>query len=316
MTLRFGIEHMQASLLMQHVSSPQNRRTPSTGGPPDQYELDIDVASLAVQLADLGFNLMELNPDLTVFFPHCYDLPALKRLGDLKNKRHLEYTVHLPLWSLEPATPMQAVREGSVDTLVDAVLRVAPLEPEVYVVHATGALAAEFARMRALENVRPLVLGLLVAQARRSMQQLLERTGLQPRRVAIETIEFPFDLTLALAEEFDLSMCLDAGHVVAGYTTGVTLEDALQRALPRLAEVHLHDAYRRVGPDGSLRVADHLALGNGDVPLGPFLDGLESAGFAGPIILELTIEEAQASLEVIRALRPELVMPRREIGAA
>ena len=309
MTLRFGIEHMQASLLMQHASARQSHRTTSLGGASDPHELDVDVASLASQLADLGFRLMELNPDLTIFFPHCYDLPALKRLAELKNRRHLEYTVHLPLWSLEPSTPMQAVRDGSVDTLVDAVLRVAPLEPEIHVLHATGALAAEFARMRALENARSLVLGLLVTQARRSIEQLLERTGLRPRNLAIETIEFPFDLTLGLAEEFDLSVCLDAGHVVAGYTTGVTLEEAMQRVLPRLGEVHLHDAYRRVGPDGSVRVADHLPLGSGDLPLGPFLDGLANAGFSGPIILELTVEEAQTSLEAIRSVKPELLAP-------
>jgi len=307
MTLRFGIEHMQASLLMQHYRAPGIQRTPSLGGDSEAHGLDVDVAALAAQLADLGFRLMELNPDLTIFFPHCYDLPALRRLGDLKHQRNLEYTVHLPLWSLEPSTPMQAVREGSVDTLVDAVLRVAPLEPEIYVLHATGALAAEFARMRALEKVRPMVLGLFVAQAQRSIQQLLERTGLRPRQVAIETIEFPFDLTIALAEEFDLSVCLDAGHIVAGYTTGVTLEEALQRVLPRLGEVHLHDAYRTVGPEGSVHVADHLALGNGEVPVGPFLDGLADAGFSGPIILELTVEEARDSLAAMRALRPGLV---------
>ena len=180
----------------------------------------------------------------------------------------------------------------------------APLEPEVYVLHATGALAAEFSRMKALEAMRPLVLQLFVAQAQRSIDQLLERTGLPPRRVAVETIEFPFDLTLDLAEAFDLSMCLDVGHVVAGYTTGVTLFEALEQMLPRLAEVHLHDAYCRELPNGVVQVADHLPLSAGEVPIGDFLDRLAASGFSGPIIFELTIEEAMASLEAIRALRP------------
>ena len=75
-------------------------------------------------------------------------------------------------------------REGSLDTLVDAVLRLAPLEPEVYVLHATGALAAEFSRMKALETVRPLVMSLFAAQACVSIEQLLRpwgRAALAPR---------------------------------------------------------------------------------------------------------------------------------------
>jgi len=40
----------------------------------------VDVAAQVEQIADLGFDLIELNTDLTIFFPHCYDLPALERL--------------------------------------------------------------------------------------------------------------------------------------------------------------------------------------------------------------------------------------------
>lgn len=307
--MRFGIEQMQASLLIQHVRTlmAAAKQPPAQALATMPMRLDVDVAAQVAQLADLGFHLIELNPDLTIFFPQCYNLAAIERLRRLKEERQLSYTVHLPLWSLEPSTPMQMVREGSVDTLVDAVLRLAPLEPEVYVLHATGALAAEFSRMKALEAMRPLVMGLFATQARRSIEQLLERTGLPSRLIAVETVEFPFDLTLGLAEAFDLSMCLDTGHVLAGYTAGVSLLEALEQCLPRLAEVHLHDAYHRQSPDGTVRIADHLPLGAGDLPLGNFLDKLAGSGFSGPVIFELTIEEATASLEAIRKLRPAFV---------
>jgi sugar phosphate isomerase/epimerase len=304
--MRFGIEQMQVGLLTQHARA----LLPASGTIDLQAlhmalpHITVDVAAQVGYLADLGFTLIELNPELSIFFPNCYNLETIDRLGRLKAERRLSYTVHLPLWSLEPSTPVQTVRRGSVDTLVDAVLRLEPLGPEVYVLHATGALAAEFSRMKALEGMRSLVLQLFVAQSQRSIQELLERTGLPPRRVAVETIEFPFDLTLGLAQHFDLSMCLDVGHVVAGYTTGVTLFEALEETLPRLAEVHLHDAYRHELPGGIVQVADHMPLGAGEVPVGDLLDRLAAAGFSGPVIFELTIEEAQASLETIRALRP------------
>jgi len=300
--LRFGIELMQPDLLMEQALGPTG---PSAEIKP--LKLELDVASVVERLADLGFSLIELNPDLRVFFPQSLNLPAVERLQALKESRGLSYTIHLPLWSVEPSTPVQPVRQGSVDALVDGVLRMAPLEPEVYVLHATGALAAEFGRMKALEPVRPLVMGLFQEQARQSVKTLLDRTGLPSRQLAVETIEFPLELTLELAEEFDLSVCLDTGHVLAGYSGDVTLEEALERTLPRLAEVHLHDAYRRPAPDGSVRVADHLPLGEGDLRMEWFLGQLDRAGFTGPVIFELTIEEAHSSLKVIRARCPELI---------
>lgn len=302
--MRFGIEQMQPSLLMRHV-----RAAMDASQQVNVTSLDVDVAAQVQHLANLGFNLIELNPDLAIFFPRCYNLPTIERLAEWKKHHQIEYTVHLPLWSLEPSTPVQMVRQGSVDTLVDAVLRLAPLEPEVYVLHATGPLAAEFTRMKAVEPMRPLVLRLFAEQARRSIEELLGRTGLLSRHLAIETIEFPFDLTLQLAETLDLSLCLDTGHILAGYTTGVSLLEALHEMLPRLAEIHLHDGYRRELPGGAVQIADHLPLGAGELPWERFLDEVDQSGFSGPIIFELTVEEAQASLEAIRALRPRWVSP-------
>jgi len=300
--LRFGIELMQPQLLMEPALRAMARPAEAT-----QAGLSIDLAAAVEQLADLGFKVIELNPDLMLFYPRSFDLPAVDRLRALKQSRGLDYTLHLPLWSVEPSTPLQPVRQGSVDALVDAVLRTAPLEPEVYILHATGALAAEFSRMTAVEAVRPLVMNLFQEQACRSVEELLNRTGLPARRLAVETVQFPFELTVALAEEFDLSVCLDTGHVLAGYSGDVTVDEALQRVLPRLGEVHLHDGYRRQRPDGSVKIADHLPLGAGDLPLERFLDRLEAAGFAGPVVFELTIEEARASLDVIRSCRPDLL---------
>ena len=50
---------------------------------------------------------------------------------------------------------------------------------------------------------------------------------------------------------------------------------------------------------------DHQALGKGDLDLGRLLDRLHGAGYGGPLVFELTVPEALASLEVVRRLRPE-----------
>ena len=215
--------------------------------------------------------------------------------------------MHLPLWSVEPSTPLTPVRQGSVRALGEIIKATVPLDPEVYVLHATGALAAEFYHMRLPEMARALILRQFQAQARESIRALLAETGLPSRRLAIESVEFPFDLTFELAESLNLSFCLDTGHVLVGFSGPISLFDALERCLPRLAEIHLHDGPWQGPKQHRGYGQDHRPLGTGDLDVGRLLDRLDEADFDGPLILELTVEEAAASLGVIRKLRPGLL---------
>jgi sugar phosphate isomerase/epimerase len=297
--MRFGIMAMQIGSLIPSGLRPEDMAG-HIGG--------FDHAGLVQELASHGFNLIELGGDLVLFLPQTFSPPTIERLATLKEARGLSYTVHLPLWSVEPSTPLLPVRQGSVRALVECVEATRPLEPEVYILHATGALAAEFYRMRLPELARALILRqYFQGGARESVKSLLAETGIPSRRLAIETIEFPFDLTLELADELDLSVCLDTGHVLVGFSGPLGLFDALERCLPRLAEIHLHDGPWQ-GPDQRIGYGqDHQPLGSGDLDVGRLLDRLAGAAFDGPIIFELTVEEALASLEVIRALRPDTV---------
>ena len=309
--LRFGIQMLQSSLLIEMALQALAATTGQTEGPSTSSDTafghratvalpSADTATLVDRIANLGFSLIELNTDLNVLFPDSFGVPTIRRLQALKASQGLSYTVHLPLWSVEPSTPVPWVRRGSLEALVDAVLRLSPLEPEVYVLHATGALAAEFHTMAAIpDEARPLVMGAFQAHAAQSVEELLRRTKLPSRAIAVETIGFPLDLTLAMAEEFDLSICFDTGHLLAKFTGPISFEEGLQRSLPRLAEVHLHDGYYRSRSDGTFYWDDHLPLGQGDLPLDFLLDTLTEAEFEGPVIFELTAQEANASLDYL-----------------
>jgi sugar phosphate isomerase/epimerase len=294
--MRFGIMTMQLEALV-----PQ-------GVPPEQVMNNImsfNHAALAKDLAAKGFNPIELGGDLGMFLPHAFNEQAIENLRALKTEG-MSYTVHLPLWSIEPSTPQSAVRKGSVEAVVQAVRATLPLEPEVYVFHATGALAAEFYNMKISEMARMLILQQFQNGARESLKAILAETGIPSRQLAIETIEFPLDLMLELAEELDLSICFDTGHVLAGFPGWTEFFDALEKCLPRIAEIHLHDSRR--APDGVRGYGeDHKPLGHGDLALGRLLDRLSEANFQGPLVFELKVDEAQASLAVVRAIRPDLV---------
>jgi len=298
--MRFGIMEMQMSFLAPAGLSPQQIL---------QYVGAFDHRSHVARLAETGFDPIELNSDLALFFPQSFTSISMENLLSYKQEHGLTYTVHLPLWSIEPSTPQAAVRQGSLRVLIDTVKATLPLDPEVFVLHATGALAAEFYHMKMPELARPLVLAQFQNNAQATIESLLMETGLDSRRLAIETIEFPFDLTLELAERLDLSICLDTGHILVGFSGPIGLFEALERCLTRLAEVHLHDGAWQ-GPEHLIGYGkDHKPLGTGDLDVGLFLDRLDKAGFKGPLVLELNPAEALASIEFIRKVRPQYLPP-------
>ena len=294
--MRFGIMAMQLEALVP------------PGVPGEQVMANIlgfDHAGLAKSLFDRGFNPVELGGDLGMFLPHVYQSNAIEKLAALKSEG-VTYTVHLPLWSVEPSTPLSPVRQGSVQAVVDLLKATLPLEPENYVLHATGALAAEFYNMKISETARAIILRQFQNGARASIQSILEQTGLPGRKLAIETIEFPLDLTLELVEELNLSICLDTGHVLAGFPGWYDFFEVLEKILPRLVEVHLHDSKKM--PEGIRGYGeDHKPLGQGHLELGRLLDRLADANYSGPLVFELNVGEALESLAVIKSVRPKLI---------
>jgi sugar phosphate isomerase/epimerase len=294
--MRFGIMAMQLEALVP------------SGVPAEKVMANLagfDHAGLARNLAKAGFNPIELGGDLGMFLPNAYSQQSVQSLAALRADG-LAYTLHLPLWSVEPSTPLAPVRKGSVEAVVQTIQVTTPIEPEVYVLHATGSLAAEFYNMHISEVARALILRQFQSGARESIRAILAETGIASRRLAIETIEFPLDLTLELAEEFDLSICLDTGHVLAGFPGWFDFFEVVEKLLPRLAEVHLHDC--RKMPHGVRGYGeDHKPLGAGDLDLGTFLDRLTMANFSGPLVFELSVEEALQSLSVIRSIRPDVI---------
>ncbi len=294
--MRFGIMAMQVQRLIPG-DLPAGSEMAHVAG--------FDHSALVRQLAAQGFNPIELGGDLAMFMPQTFAPPAIERLAGLKGELGITYTVHLPLWSVEPSTLLTPVRQGSVRAMVDIVRATQPLAPEVYVLHATGALAAEFYRMNLPAKARGLILMQFFNNARESAKALLGETGIASRQLAVETIEFPFDMMFGLAQELDTSICFDTGHVLSGFPGPLDFFETLDRCLPRLAEVHLHDS--PLLRDKVEYGKDHQPLGAGDLDLARLLDRLAAADFRGPIIFELTVEQALASLKVVRSVRPGVV---------
>lgn len=296
--MQFGIMAMQMPLLIP------------SGKPPDEMMASLmgfDHSALVRQLFNAGFRLIELGGDLGMFLPQSYSPESVEKLAALKQELGLRYTLHLPLWSVEPSTPLTQVRHGSRAALVEVIQLTKQLEPESYVLHATGALAAEFYQMRLPELGRQVILKMFQSGAEETIQTILAETGIASRKLAVETIEFPHELTMELAEKFDTSICLDVGHVLVGFSGPVELFDVLEQVLPRLGEIHLHDGpWQFAGGERKIGYGkDHSVLGTGDLDVPRLLKRLEEAKWKGPIIFELTVEQALLSKEFIRKVCPK-----------
>jgi sugar phosphate isomerase/epimerase len=296
--MRFGIMAMQIDALIP------------SGKPPEEIMASLtqfDHAALVSNLHNSGFNPIELGGDLGMFLPQSYSPETIEKLLTLKKETGISYTCHLPLWSVEPSTPLTPVRRGSAQAIIDTIKATIPLGIESYVLHATGALAAEFYQMRLPDIGKAIILRQFQAGALESIQTILKETGISSRKLSVETVEFPFELTMEIVEQADTSFCLDVGHVLVGFSGQVELFDVLEKVLPRLGEVHLHDGpYQGTGANRKIGYGkDHSVLGTGDLDVPRLLKRLMEAKPEVPIIFELKVPEAQESLNYIRKVFPQ-----------
>lgn len=246
---------------------------------------DRDLAAAAAHLAE-RFGAVELT------FDHGVSLPPRPGLIDdlvaLRRERGLRYAVHLPL-TIQLASPNPALRRASLDTLVETFALCAPLEPEAWVLHVTPLFGVERSitsreRAQAQQDRN-------AALAEASLAELLARSGVPARRVAIENLNYPFEAVDRLLERHDLGICFDVGHLLA---RGGDPAEFVRRYAARLIHVHLHDVI-----DG----LDHRPLGDpaGALDLAALWRALSEANYRGLVTLEVFSEAHIAqSLAVAR----------------
>lgn len=257
----------------------------------------LDYAKLVRKTVESGFEHVELSTDLYYILPASFSKENIEEWVSMKDKG-TSFSVHLPIWSIELDSPVEDIRKASVNAVVKPVEILEDLKPLAYVLHVAGPLAAEVNRMEISKNYKELFFQVLAQNASRSVKQIVSCVsdmGVDSRRIALESIEFPFSKTLEIAGEFDTSICIDTGHILAGYSGEISVEEALKKSSKKLGEIHLHDAYRRIEGD-RLVIRDHLALGAGDLNLKSFLKTLRQVDFSGPIVFELGLRDAKASL--------------------
>ncbi|MFX0184039.1 MAG: hypothetical protein ACFE95_13230, partial [Candidatus Hodarchaeota archaeon] len=93
------------------------------------------------------FHHFEITSDLMYVLPGLITSNTIRQINQLKAKNNYTCSVHLPLWSIELASPNAYIKQASVECIIESIERTAPLNPICWIIHATGSLIAELSRL-------------------------------------------------------------------------------------------------------------------------------------------------------------------------
>ncbi|NHJ84866.1 MAG: sugar phosphate isomerase/epimerase [Asgard group archaeon] len=248
---------------------------------------------------DAGFKHIEITGDIPNVLPGLLSPNEINQLVEIKNEEEITFSVHLPLWAMEPAAFNEHIRDASITAFIDCIELTKPLDPICWVIHPTGALTVEFMNMNLPDFAKELIASQFCTFVEESISKLLTKIDIPSKKIAIENIEFPIKKMAPIIEKFDLSICFDTGHLMAGYSGKIGVIEFINKFSNRLVELHLHDgAYPRI---------DHKALGKHDLPVIELLSALNDRSFQGPLVFELSLDEAKESMQYIRNHIPEVL---------
>jgi sugar phosphate isomerase/epimerase len=161
---------------------------------------------------------------------------VIKELSHLASEHDLTYNIHLPTdVSISAAQPEK--RQHAVNTVLSVIDRVAPLCPTAYALHipynqkSFDTDAVKSWQRRVFKNLEKILAG-----------------GMAAESIAVETLDYRFDLLDGILTELNLSVCLDIGHLIAH---GYDLNALFNKYVDITSIIHVH---------GVTNGCDHLAL--------------------------------------------------------
>ncbi len=260
------------------------------------------------EAAKAGYNHCEITLDYYQIFPIRLDSEEINRFKELKKEYNISYSAHFPIIIIDPASPNEFIREGSVKALVNSYNTFKLLEKDidVFVLHPTGGVVAELLKLIQVPELYHYATEVFVEYAIQSVEKFINQTGIERQKIAIENIIFPFDGTLKIIKRLNTKLCIDTAHFLGGYSGDVNLIEVVEKYLDFTSEIHLQD----YNDQGAL---DHSALGEkGNFPP-QFLKLIHKYNFKGPIVFELPWEDAKKSIDYIKSNTPEIKVPEIKV---
>lgn len=293
--MRFGISPMTYELLIDGILAKKGLEGIS----------EFQFSDLVKRAADSGYQHFEIELDLFQVFPIKIDKHQIKILQDIKKEYNITYSAHLPFLSLDLGGPNEFIREGSVNSLIQAYNSIFELEDdvEVFVLHPTGETVASVIDFIESPQIQQITSELFSVNAIQSIERFIEETGINRSKIAIENIQFPLEATIKIIKKLKTKLCIDTAHLLGGFSGNHDLLEITEKYLDITAEIHLQD-YN----DENL-FSDHSALGTGKNFPPEFLNLIFQKNFDGPVVFELTKDETIKSIKYIREKAPQIQIP-------
>ena len=195
---------------------------------PDGYTQN--VIMLAPYVDEIELLLFESAPD---------SLPSnqeIKKLLSLSQEFDLTYNVHLPI-DISLGDPEPSIRNAAVETLKKVIDLTAPLSPSTCTLHLSyDEKGSEPDRIKKWQDRLYRSVGKFIA------------TGINAEMISVETLTYPIEWVEHILIDFNLSMCIDLGHLMV---YGFDMETVFNRFCHRTSIIHLH---------GVENHKDHLSL--------------------------------------------------------
>jgi len=161
----------------------------------------------------------------------------LRSLTNLRFNGQVGFNIHFPI-DIFLGDKDERVRLRGISIVKKVIERTLSLKPSLYTLHFD------------LRNSDGSQETDIEAWRRRTLQSAQEMTkwGIEPKRISVETLSYPFDWVEDIVKRFEFSVCLDIGHMLV---SGLDIEGYFRKYLPQTSIIHLHGV-----EDG----VDHLGI--------------------------------------------------------
>ena len=200
---------------------------------------------------------------------------VIAELSRLAEAHDLTYNIHLPT-DVSISDPQPVKQQLAIDTLIGVIDRASPLAPTAYALHIPyNRKSYDDDTVKRWQD-----------RVFRNLQKILAR-GLPPNLIAIETLDYRFDLLNDILTELNLSVCLDFGHLMVHE---YDLNALFNQYVDKTSIIHLH---------GAKSGHDHLALNKlAEKFIKPVMSILKR--FSGSVSLEVfAFDDLKPSLEFL-----------------
>ena len=171
------------------------------------------------------------------------DQAEMKSLKNLSLSQGVGFHVHLPI-DICLGDKTEEIRSQGLSTVKKVIERTLCLNPSFYTLH-FGMGNSHGREETDIEAWRKRLI--------RSMQEIV-KWGIEPSRISVETLAYPFEWIEEIINEFGFSICLDIGHILIQKQD---LQLYMKNYLPNTSIIHLH---------GFQNGIDHLGIDRLPVP--------------------------------------------------